>query len=400
MCSFSVSSRGQSNSSVIKSEWYISNTAGMALERAWSRAAALRQPYCLLIEETGTGVLPPLLTPYYRQPWIVERRTLYKDGKESRSQWIFRDNAEISRLVAVFDTSPAMPPAAPASSPAVESAGDPERGAPSLPSGFIEFYGANGLIESERQMFDTGEEMLVEYQYRQIPSGTQMFLIRADTRRKLLDGEGNEQQEDLYTDYYRYTRNYSLRTIERIYHQNGDTESAEDAPKMALRFPRRSLDSQNEKFFVAPAIAYGSQFLEDVEAETPRQVVYNTDDRGRILGETRRGEEGDVIAELRNEWSENRLDRIVYSAGGDERITEYEYNDAGDRILERNFRNGILERLVRISGNTEEEELYMNGELVLRTYWEGGRKIREERIRPRRSGIPSGNTASPGGPGS
>ncbi|MDR1444573.1 MAG: hypothetical protein LBI94_06810 [Treponema sp.] len=343
----------------------------MALERAWSRAAALRQPYCLLVEEPGIRALPPLLAPYYRQSWIVERRILYKDGEESRSQWIFRDDAEVSRVVAVFNTAVIPPAEIP---PAESAEGSPE-GTPFILTGFIELYGASGLIESERQMFDGGEETLVEYQYRQIPAGTQMFLIRSDTRRKFLDEEGNEQQQNLYTDYYRYTRNYSLRLIERIY-QNSGAESA--AP---LRFPRRSLDSKNETGFVAPAIAYGSRFLEDVEAESPLQITYDTDERGRILGETRRGEGGDIIAELRNEWSENRLDRILYKAGGEERITEYEYNDAGDRILERNFRNGIIERIVHISGDTEVEEIYMNGELMLRSHWEGGRKIREERIR-------------------
>jgi antitoxin component YwqK of YwqJK toxin-antitoxin module len=383
-CAVSVPSRGQAGGSPAKSEWYLSNTAGMALERALSRTVALRQPYCLLIEEPGARVLPSVLTPYYQQSWIVERRILYKDGEESRSQWIFRDNAEITRLVAVFELSAEL-----SAGPSAElSAELLAEGPPALPTGFIELYGANGLIESERQIFEGGEELLVDYQYRQIPLGTRMFLIRADTRKKSPDGEGNERQEDLYTDYYRYTRNYSLRAIERIYHQNDGAEPAE-AP-LALRFPRRSLDSKNETLFVAPAIAYGSQFLEDVEAEAPRQIIYDTDDRGRILGETRRGEEGNVIAELRNEWSENRLDRIVYSADGDERITEYEYNNAGDRILERNFRNGILERVVHVSGNTEVEELYMNGELVLRTYWEGGRRLREERIRHTRS-VPGGS---------
>ncbi|MDR0730201.1 MAG: hypothetical protein LBF63_00920, partial [Treponema sp.] len=153
----------------------------------------------------------------------------------------------------------------------------------------------------------------------------------------------------------------------------------------ALRFPRRSLDSKDEESFISPAIAYGSQFLEDVHAGDSGRIVYETDERGRILTETMWGEDGELVSELRNQWSDNRLSRIIYTtataAGNEERITEYDYNGEGDRITERNFRNGVLERVVHISGNREDEEIYMNGELVLRTQWEGGRKIHEERVR-------------------
>jgi antitoxin component YwqK of YwqJK toxin-antitoxin module len=119
--------------------------------------------------------------------------------------------------------------------------------------------------------------------------------------------------------------------------------------------------------------------------------VYTTDERGRILTETREDEEGNVTGELRNFWSDDRLSRIVWNAGGEERITEYVYDQDGDRIEEKNYRNGALERLVRVQGDREDEELYMNGEPILRTRWEGGRKVYEEHIRPggpRRRGNP------------
>ncbi|MDR2136256.1 MAG: hypothetical protein LBO76_06535 [Treponema sp.] len=467
-----VPSRGQSGGPA-QGEWYLSNSAGMALERVPSRFAALRQPYCLLIEEPGVRALPALLAPYYREPWIVERRVLYKDGEESRAQWILRDGGGVTRLVAVLAEPGIEPESGAESDSEVESGAEsgPESDTAGVPNGFIELYGANGLVESERHFFGGGEETLVEYHYRNIPSGTRDILIRAETRRKLTDVEGNERQEDLYTDYYRYTRNYSLRAIERIFHQAAaetaaesadavvaaeaaaesadavvaaeaaaesanavvaaetaaesagavvaaetgtasvaaDTEStvpgtaepdaepgltdaeavtAEPAepvpsqpPRATLRFPRRSLDSKDDESFVSPSTAYGSQFLEDAQAEAPGGVVYETDERGRVLGETRQGEGGEVIGELRNEWSGNRLSRVVYTEGEDEMVTEYEYDDDGDRIAERNYRNGVLERAVRISGDREEEELYMNGELVLRSLWEGGRKISEERVR-------------------
>jgi hypothetical protein len=328
----------------------------MALERTPSRLAALRQPYSLLVEEKSAAELPPLLDPYYRAPWIIELRALYHDGEESRSQWIFRAG-EISRLVAVF----------------------------SVPQVFIEVYGENSLIAEDRQLLEGGEELAVYYHYSPVPRRNAAdpadleLLISADTRQKILDGEGGEVWEDVCVDYYRYTRNLSLRVIERVYR----VETSAIAPAARIQFPRRSLDSTLEEQFVSPVLAYGTQFLEDIQADGAYRVVYTTGERGRILGETRYDLEGNVIGELRNEWSGDRISRVIWKAGDDERITEYVYNAGGDRIREQDYHNGTLERVVHINGDLEDEELYMNGELILRAHWEGGRKIREERVRGR-----------------
>jgi hypothetical protein len=332
-------------------EWYRANAGGMALEKALSRYAALRQPYCLSVEEKTVEELPELLAPYYREPWIAEQRTLYKDGEETRSQWIFRNPQGVSRLVAVFTQED---------------------------TGFIELYGENDLIAEEKQLSEDGEELAVSYHYRPVlprsaadPAALEL-LVRADTRRKFLDEEGNEIWEDVCADHYRYTRNLSLRAIERVYLQN--------APLPArLQFPRRGLDSTLDERFVSPVLAYGTQFLEDIQADTGYRVVYTTDERGRILEETRYDSEENIIGELRNQWSGDRISRVVWNTEDEERITEYEYNADGDRIRERNLHNGVLERVVSIDGDREVEELYMNGEVMLRAYWEGGRKIREER---------------------
>jgi hypothetical protein len=168
-----------------------------------------------------------------------------------------------------------------------------------------------------------------------------------------------------------------------VYHQNVSTEGVE---KTALRFPRRSLDSTTEENFVAPALAYGTQFLEDIQIDAPYRIIYTTDERGRILAETRYDDGGNIIGELQNIWSDNRIERIIWKAGEEERITEYEYDDDGDRIKERNFNNGILERVVYVDGDVEDEELYMNGELILRARWEAGRKVHEERVSSRIQG--------------
>jgi hypothetical protein len=71
---------------------------------------------------------------------------------------------------------------------------------------------------------------------------------------------------------------------------------------------------------------------------------------------------------------------VAWSIGDDEGYTEYEYNKAGDRIEEKNYRNEVLERTVRKEGETEVEVLYMKEKPILRAVWEEGRKISEERI--------------------
>lgn len=108
---------------------------------------------------------------------------------------------------------------------------------------------------------------------------------------------------------------------------------------------------------VEGSASVGGAFAESPPAGDYRTVIV-TDEAGRILRQT-------------------------ITEGSNVKITEYEYNGAGDRIAQRDFNNGILERQVLINGNTEIEELFMNGVLVLRAHWENGRKISEERIRQR-----------------
>jgi hypothetical protein len=420
-------SGGPGASGTLTGVWYLSNGAGMALERAWSRLAALRNPYCLFVEERPPRELPELLITSYQEPWIVELRTLYKDGEESRRQWIFRDGGGQPRLVAVFEIPRAEEEQEGEEQPGREDQPEQQQqqgqqeqeqeeealagiedGAddtappprPKTPTGFIELYGENGLISLDRQLSEDGDELITGYTYNRVSRGAsppdRELLIRADTWRQFPDGEGQGGREDICTDYYRYTRNLSLRSIERVYYRNAPAEDEEEAGT-TLRFPRRSLDSADEKGFVSPSLAYGSQFLNDVQSDTVHRIIYTTDERGRILEELRQDEEGNTITEIQNIWSGNRLSRIIVTTGEDERITEYEYNSDEDRIKEQDYHNGILERVVYFRGNLEEEELYMNGELILRSQWEGGRKLWEERVRSRRSsGIRGSGNSTPG----
>jgi hypothetical protein len=421
-------------------EWYASNAGGMALQPMPSRLAALRGKYSLMVGRAAFGDLPALLREYYQDPWSIEVRVLYADGAESRRQWIFTDREKVIRLVSVFVEAPPpededtededAPEEVPPDddqvdriAPEGEEKGEAEAGA-AVP-GFIELYNGEGLLTGERRFQDGGEEVEIRYFYNQ------RFLLRAETTRKfsappepaaepeesselplaesseplefaesvepLESPESVELEEAaelppvepeeplpaerlVCTDYYRYSRSGSLRTIERVYHEPAEGVAAR------IRFPHRILDSIHEKEFVNPALTYGSESLSDILIDSPYRVVYNTDQRGRILSETRLDKDGQVVGELNNTWLGDRLSRIVWKAGEDERRIEYRYNADGDRIEERNFRNGNLERVVMKEGDIEVEELYINDQPVLRVRWEKGRKISEERIRPSGSG--------------
>jgi hypothetical protein len=143
------------------------------------------------------------------------------------------------------------------------------------------------------------------------------------------------------------------------------------------------LNAAADKDFIRPNALYTADFPEDIFIGEGYRVVYTTDARGRILTETRQDDEGNILGELKNTWSGERLSSILLKTGDDERLTEYVYNNEGDRIIERNYRNGALERVVRVEGERDVEELYMNGEVILRAIWEAGRKISEERVRPK-----------------
>jgi hypothetical protein len=366
--------------------WFRSNAAGMALERSLSRSAALRNKYALSVASPEASELPEYLRQYHDPAFGIELHILYEDGIESRRQWIFRDERGITRLVSSGDlfSNPSGeedPPdgdrdAAAEDAPAPDTGEDgagaspPEDDAGSeTVSFFIEIYDENNLITEEHQFSGETSEYITRYFYRD------MILVRAETHLKQAGSEGEDEKLDpVTTDYYRYSRSKSLRAVERIYHQ----DLPEDNYRVRLSFPHLILNAAMDKDFVSPGTAYGTEFLQDMLAAEGNQVRYTTDDRGRILVETTTDEGGEVIGEIRNTWSDDRLVSVEWKSLEEERRNEYEYDQEGDRIAERNYRNGVLERVVRREGDREVEDLYMNGVIILRAIWEGGRKISEE----------------------
>jgi hypothetical protein len=370
--------------------WFRSNAAGMALEETASRFAALRNEYALVIDFVGPDELPELLSPFLKDGYYIEVHALYKNSEESRRQWIFRDEKGMSRLVSVFNqirrdepeknenalnggafaenetdgialNEAAQEEEQIAAKPAVatlpdEIANSPYRGL----NGFIEVYNKNFLLERDILFSEDLGERETAYFYR------------SDV---LLRAEAVQGGKKIFIDNYRYNRSGSLRAVERVYH-----EAADEGP-VRLSFPNRALDVAKEKNFIGEKLYMSSDTFGSYEAEAGQRMLFNTDERGRILTQTLLDQDGNEVWVIKNTWSGDRIASILKTEGEDQWLNEYEYNSADDLIMERNLHNGVLERQVRIKGNNETEELIINGLIVLRAEWEDGRKISEQRLR-------------------
>jgi len=377
--------------------WYRSNAGGMAIEEIPSRLGALRNKYALVIDYVTLEELDPRLLSFYKDEYYIEIRILYKEKKESRKQWLFRDKDGNTRVNAVFrligdEEIPDEPAVAPASGEAgvdtepsmevalsnegdeaddISSGEDKESGAKKsedkVPGGFIEVFNGNGQISRDYSLFEDGSEIVTAYFY----NGS--ALIRAETQTK--DADKLEYRKT-HTDNYRYNRSYSLRYVERVFHEV-DTEP------VRLVFPGRVLDAANEKNFLKERLTLSSDFIGSYPVDDGFRVVYDTDSKGRVVNETMYNNKNEVVWTLKNTWAGDRIIAILKTEGGDERLIEYDYDGSGNRIAERDIRNGILERKVLIDGGKETEQLYLDGVLVLEAFWEDGRKISEERVRRR-----------------
>ncbi|MDR1178359.1 MAG: hypothetical protein LBK64_05990, partial [Spirochaetaceae bacterium] len=194
-----------------------------------------------------------------------------------------------------------------------------------------------------------------------------------------LSGEwtGPYIEEVLWTDVYRYSRSSALRSIERRYPEGMDGEERRNETAFFPGLPGQRAASR----LVSPYSAFSSEFLMDI-LSIGAAVEFTTDERGRILTETRRDEEGEVLGTLTNVWTGDRLSSVSWETVHEIRRIEFEYDPDGNRTGERNYRDGVLERSVSSEGNRDVEELYLNGLPVLRAVWEDGRKVSEETLKP------------------
>jgi hypothetical protein len=403
--------------------WFRSNAGGMMLAEVPSRLAALRNTYALVVDYVAPSELDERLASFYHDDYTVEVRILYDQGKESRRQWLLRDKAGVTRLNAVFrppreeseeqpeersaqtlsqetpdDEQPVEEPLAeellqeeslPELADAQEiteeteieiAAADPPPNVP-MPDldspdevstadeagrvGFIELYNSKAQIVEDRTLFDNDTETHIVYIYNR------NTLVQAETYQKLPD----LSPVKWYTDNYRYNRSFSLRQVERLYHEGKIAEP------IRLTFPNRVLQAVSNQTFLSDKLYVRSDFLGNFVAGEGFRMKFDTDSKGRIITQTLIDSDNKTVWVIRNTWSGDRIVTILKTEDKDEKRVEYEYDKDGNRMVQRDIHNGVLERMVRAEGEIEIEELFLNGVVVLRAHWEDGRKIFEERVR-------------------
>jgi len=401
--------------------WFRSNAGGMALEENPSRLAALRNEYALVIDFTEPEELPEYLTAFFDDSFFIEIRTLFEKGKETRKQWIFKDVNGQTRLAAVFlepddddqeeienidgeneeheiaaeqaaeQTNDNLADNAAAEDDdlvdgvasedvefdeseilAEEEKKADNRNEPK--KGFIEVYDENSLITSDYRFNDDGTKDKIEYYYK---SG---IVIRAVSLSWDENYEGGDYRET-HTDYYYYNRSSFLRAVERVFFK--DQEISESRDPVRTSFPVNILSAARSDLFIGEKMNAYPEFFGDLFAAKDSRLAYTTDERGRILTQTLYSGDGDgtVIWVIRSTWSGDNIVSMTKTEGDVELLAEYEFDSSGDRVIERNMRNGILERIVRTEGKKDIEELYLNNVAVMQAVWEDGRKISETRIK-------------------
>ena len=234
--------------------------------------------------------------------------------------------------------------------------------------GFIEIFDEKGFLTSETRLYEDGSKDRIEYTAKDnlIISAT---VFSWDKEKKEVTAS--------YTDYYRYNRSLSLRGVEREFFKDMMNE---DEP-LLIAFPRNLMDAVNEQFFQSQRENIVPEFFGDVFVKAESKIVYESDDRGRIIRQTLYDENEKVIWVIKNTWLNDRITSTIKTEGDNEFTARFEYNAGGEKVVERNYKNGVLERVVRTTGKTDIEELYFNNILVLKAVWEDGRKISEERVR-------------------
>jgi len=424
--------------------WFRSNSGGMPLEEMKSKAAALRGQYALVIDFTGSEDLPECLRDYYKEEYFIEIRTLFKEGKENRAQWIFRDENYGARLLAVLieaeqeaekentqaalaagETSVGAVENIAVAAVAAEAAADSDNSAgetsvdtsvntgviqntggsietaevqgdiekkerpakrPGPASGFIEIYDEKYHLTTEYRYSEKGENSKTEYTYKNS--------IKVSSMTSLWDDDEGDYIQ-AYTDSYRYNRSAFLRAVERVFLQDqlitnlenivgGEGEEIYGVASnvMKISFPHNILAAAKNNSFTGERFNEYPEFFGALSVPKNSKLIYTTDKNGKVLEQTLVNNETDktVIWKIVNTWSNDRIVKISKTEGETEYIAEYEYNKNGDRVLERNIKDGVLERVVRSEGTKDIEELYLNDKVVLQAVWEDGRKISESRV--------------------
>jgi len=339
--------------------WFKSNQGGMILEEM-PQSTALHNEYALVVNFTQKDKLPESLLPFYDNDFFIEVRTLYKNSEVARTQWIFRDILGATKFLSVF-----VEP-----SKSDSSANGKKNGF----SGFMEIYDENSLITSEYRFLEDGSKNRIDYKYNNEMLITSTFFSWED------ETTGGRYKE-VYADFFRYNRSSFLRYVERVFYQERQISLAGE--QLLFSFPRRIKDAAKPQNMISEKINSYPEFFGNTTIYKNEKIVYTTDERSRVLSQTLYDDKGNVVWVIRNTWLNNRIVSTLKTENGTESLAEYEYDSDGKKILERNYKNGNLERVVRTEGSNDIEDLYFNNVVVLRAVWKDGRKISETRINKR-----------------
>jgi antitoxin component YwqK of YwqJK toxin-antitoxin module len=332
-------------------DWFVSNPVGMAVEASF-REAALRGEYALAVERLPytrakaniRTVFAIFFTRTELEAGALESRTLYHNRAETEKGWLFYNLRGHKRAIINVD----------------------DKG-----TGFYELYDESGRITEEGDLAASKKTTFNRFRYYN-------DRITAVTWYETPE-KGGERL--LYTDSYRYTRSGALRWVERNY----AVSAAEISPER-VHFSRLSTETREQPVF-SPLLMINSEFFEGVLAGAGETIVYTPGEKGRVVNERRENADGELIGEFIYTWSEDRIVKTVWRTETEEWVLEIEYDSNGDRLVERGYKNGVLERTMTAQGDLDVEELYFKGNVILRTYWDGKRKVREER--PPREDRPS-----------
>jgi len=337
--------------------WYRSDAAGIAYERL-AEAAALRGEWALSIASSSAA-----------EGRRTETKTLYHHSE--------LNSASVSLLF---------------------PSGFPESVETSYPDGYrrSERYDAGRHLIEERSVDAGGEGTVVAYRW----DGDRILSSEARSI-------GAEKGEPLWTDTYRYSRAGALLSVSRT--PDGTAFAQESRGGLPRSIEFRGADGETETTFfdgsgreaetvrasadgktrtTVEKVSYAAASDSAVPGSTRRKANADGtrtetafDARGRTVSETVYGTDEKKISETRFEWKGERIASRTTERNGVVLVEEYGYDEAGVRIAERDYRNGVLERTVSREGDMENELLYKDGKAVLRATYRDGSLVSEERLR-------------------
>jgi antitoxin component YwqK of YwqJK toxin-antitoxin module len=327
----------------------------------------------LLYRSNDFGMLLARIAPYQRDAsrWVLvvsrggvgEERQLYDNGKKAR-RWVITWNAEHSEKVEkefsgsvlaarrVYDASGAL-------------LQEEEYTAGVLSRTTLSTY-ANGRLARTRVLAGKeGREISVAV-YSYAPNGS----LR-EVRRTVSPGETmvsslvggtsgvSEERSSMGGSLFIERYDPEGRLSQRERRDQGATVSVEDFVfEAGSRTPASSVEKLPAQDSVVgrryDSAGRLSRETTSVKGTVTETVEYVRDEKGKALSKSRRGRDGLEV------W-------------------KYSYSDAGDLSREEYFRRGILVKvIVHGEGKLRTEELYRDGEVFLKSFYDGDTRLREE----------------------